>query len=223
LNVELARMLAVNTILPVLLVQMTLHRAGMRWLYTLGITVLVTVLATAIDSRDLIPSPQILWQHFHQTEAIAACGGNPSPKSYCAATLWHLQAALPFISPLPMAYVVVPWLLADAVWVRLDRRWELWARVKPRLERHYRWLRFAVGAACHGVWIGLQLAVGGCMIMYLFDLRRVVQAVLQGNSPWTYGQLVAVMVWVPIVSKYAYFNICEFLVLVLCVDRGNGQ
>ncbi|KUI68946.1 hypothetical protein VM1G_04358 [Cytospora mali] len=211
LNVEVVQMLSINGVLPVLLIQVGLMRLGVRWWYMTTIVVGVFVVALVIATKSLMPDYDTLWAYFKESGPIDLCGGNPSPMTYCLESLDGLNAVLQSMnSGLMLGCVTASVLLLDQIWFSLNSNnrlddalnsWELKNSAVLFLRRRVRPVFMALLWFC--LEFGLLVYVG----IYLKAVIEVLNVVGTESSNWTYGQLIAVMVWAPVVGKYLYFNI----------------
>lgn len=211
INVEIVQMLSINGMLPVLFTQIGLMRFGVRWWYMTAIVGCVFVLALVISQKSLMPDYETLWEYFKSESPIEMCGGNPSPMTYCLSSLSGLNSALKTMnSGLIVGCVVVSFLFLDQCWYslnhdgRMDRmldRWEL-GNSKVLLFRRRVW------PVLSGlVWFCLEFALLVYVGLYMKSLVDVLQFVGTSSGDWTFGQLIAIMVWAPVVGKYLYFNL----------------
>lgn len=211
LNVEVVQMLSINGVLPVLLIQIGLMRLGVRWWYMTSIVVGVFILSLVITTRSLMPDYDTLWAYFKESGPITTCGLNPSPMTYCLDSLNGLNSVLTSMnSGMILGCVAVSVLLLDQIWYsmnsnkRLDQildSWELSSTVVLLLRRRA-WPVFLVL-----LWFSLEFGLLIYVGIYLKAVIEVFKVVETASSNWTYGQLIAVMVWAPVVGKYLYFNI----------------
>lgn len=209
-NSSLVQVLAVSGVLPVLLVQCCLQRSGMRWWYTLCISSLVFVLGMTVDIRGgyLLPPFENVFDYFRKTQAVAECGGNPSPLVYCTGDLQFLVAD---DLGQNVSYWVFPSLLIEQFswWAWRRYAMELKAR---RWEKTRPWARLFRRRLWPGIWflywVALQVVLVIFTAAYFYNIFQLVaETTLLNDQRWTYGQLVALMVWAPILGKYLYFNI----------------
>ncbi|KAL8399748.1 hypothetical protein RB594_000235 [Gaeumannomyces avenae] len=209
-NSSLVQMLAVSGVLPVLLVQCCLQRAGMRWWYTLGISTIVFILGMTVDVRGgyMLPDFQLVFDYFKRVAPVAECGGNPNPLVYCAGDLNFIVSD---DLGQNMSYYVYPSLVVEQaswwLWRRyaMERKARRWERSRPwaRVLRRKVW-----PAVWYFYWLLLQIVLTLFTVLYFFNIFTLVSdSTLVNDQRWTYGQLVAVMVWAPILGKYLYFNI----------------
>lgn len=85
LDSQIVQSLAINGMLPILLVQCLLQRYGMRWWYTFTLLWVTFVLALMVQVREdsLISSFDTLWETFAQDSQVSSCGNNANPMVYC--------------------------------------------------------------------------------------------------------------------------------------------
>lgn len=211
LNVEVVQMLSINGVLPVLFIQIGLMRLGVRWWYMTSIVVGVFILSMVIATRDLMPDYDTLWAYFKESGAIEMCGGNPSPMTYCLNSVNGLNGALQSMnSGLILGCVTVSVLVLDQLWHSANRNGRLddvlneWELSSPRgmFLRRRVWPVF-MGLLWFCLEFGLLIYVG----IYLKATVSILELVGTSASNWTYGQLIAVMVWAPVIGKYVYFNV----------------
>ena len=210
LNVEVVQMLSVNGVLPVLFIQIGLMRLGVRWWYMMSIVVGVFVLSMVIATRNLMPDYDTLWAYFKESGAIEMCGGNPSPMTYCLNSVGVLNPALASMnSGLLLGCVTIAVLVLDQLWHsvnhngRLDDALDEWELSSARglFLRRRVWPVF-IALLWFSLEFGLLIYVG----IYLKATITILDLVGTSASNWTYGQLIAVMVWAPVIGKYVYFN-----------------
>ncbi|KAM3502790.1 hypothetical protein MY10362_004605 [Beauveria mimosiformis] len=199
-----------NGILPMFLVQVCLHNEGIRnWHTFLGFCTeyLLAVVATT-QSISFAGALNL----FRGQRAVAACGGNPSPRTYCASSAGVDGLTLTFF-PHPLVYKLV-FLVLDTVaivalgvdqlaWTlrthRRTRHWSIGAHGLGRwpdgpLKRH--WLRWSAW-----FWHGLEFAYLVINILYLISLSKVISDDSFRANRWSYGQIIAMTVWGPVIVK----------------------
>ncbi|KAK0702203.1 hypothetical protein B0H67DRAFT_558515 [Lasiosphaeris hirsuta] len=206
LNSQLVQVLSINSLFPVLLMQSVLQRAGMRWTYTLVITVTVVIFAIIIHHATMLPSFPILWDHLKTAESIPQCGGNPPLTAHCLKQ--PLNLSLGSIPTIGAAFAMVGILLVDefVYIVRVDSRPKFmpnsakWVMLKP-------WLYGAGVPIFHLIWACTDLALLTIVGLHLCNLLTLATGGTMTSDNWTYGQVVTAMVWTPIFGKYVYYNI----------------
>lgn len=210
-NVQIVQLLSINGMLPVLFTQIGLMRLGIRWWYMMTLVLAVFVLAIYIAQQSLMPDYDTLWTYFKEESAIEMCGGNPSPMTYCLDALEGLNATLNRINTgLVVGCMVIMALLLDQIWFslntkgRMDEGLDNWELTNSRVLFLRR--RVAPVFLCV-MWFGLELAMLIYVGIYLKSVISILKFVGTSASDWTFGQLIAIMVWAPVVGKYLYFNV----------------
>lgn len=210
-NVQIVQLLSINGMLPVLFTQIGLMRLGIRWWYMLTLVLAVFVLAIYIAQQSLMPDYDTLWTYFKEESAIDMCGGNPSPMTYCLDALDGLNATLTRVNAgLVVGCMVIMALLLDQVWFSLNTtgkmdegldNWELTNSKVLFIRRRVAPVFLTV------MWFGLELAMLVYVGLYLMSVIDILKFVGTSASDWTFGQLIAIMVWAPVIGKYLYFNV----------------
>lgn len=211
INIEAVQMLSINGLLPVMFTQIGLMRLGIRWWYLTILMLGVFTLTVCISQKSLMPDYNELWAYFKTQSPISMCGGNPSPMTYCLNSLDGINGALQRMnSGLSVGCGAMPALLADQVWHFLNRhgkmdkaldRWEA-ENDKVLFVRRRVWPMLT-----KVVWFSVEFALLIFVGLYLKSLVDILQFVGTSASNWTFGQLIAIMVWAPVVGKYTYYNI----------------
>lgn len=209
-NVQIVQMLSINGMLPVLFTQIGLMRLRIRWWYMMTLVLCVFVTAIVVSQQSLMPTYTTLWTYFKEESPIEMCGGNPSPMTYCLDSLDGLNATLTTMnSGLVVGCMVVVALLLDQLWHSLnynglmDEGLDAWELSSAKLL----FLRRRVAPVLLGVmWFGLEFALLIYVGIYLKSLIDILKFVGTSASDWTFGQLIAIMVWAPVIGKYIYCN-----------------
>ncbi|OAA71627.1 hypothetical protein ISF_02178 [Cordyceps fumosorosea ARSEF 2679] len=199
-----------NGILPMFLVQICLHNEGIRnWHTFLGFCMEYLLAIVATTQRVSFRGSVDLFRGQH---AVAACGGNPSPRTYCASSAGVDGLTLTFF-PHPLVYklvflvldtVAIAALAADQLaWTlrthQRTRHWTLGAHglgrwPDGRLKRH--WVRWS-----GWFWHGLEFAYLVINVLYLVSLSKVISNDSFQANRWSYGQIIAMTVWGPVIVK----------------------
>ncbi|CAN8102469.1 unnamed protein product [Discula destructiva] len=209
-NVQIVQLLSINGMLPVLFTQIGLMRLGIRWWYMTTLVLAVFVTAIVISQQSLMPDYTTLWTYFKSESAIDMCGGNPSPMTYCLDSLDGLNAKLNKMNDsLVVGCLVITALVFDQVWYSLnngggmDERLDKWELANSKVLFLRR--RVMPMLLCL-MWFGLELALLIYVGIYLKSVVDLLKFVGTSASDWTFGQLIAIMVWAPVVGKYLYYN-----------------
>ncbi|KAK7422724.1 hypothetical protein QQX98_001512 [Neonectria punicea] len=209
-NAAVAYHVSQNGVLPMFLIQICLHHEGIRnWHTFLGFFVeyLLAIIATTqkIYFKDA-------FRLFREQGQLKGCGYNPSPRTYCAATRSVDGVQFSFF-PHPLLYKMV-FLFLDtiAIAVLLVDQFA-WTIRKHHLTKHmrigtYRVGRFpSWGSKKRGLvlkrwfWRILEVTYLVVNILYMISLTKVITAESFAANKWSYGQIIAVTVWGPVIVK----------------------
>ncbi|KAJ4145850.1 hypothetical protein LMH87_004682 [Akanthomyces muscarius] len=213
-----------NGILPMFLVQVCLHNEGIRnWHTFLGFCTEYLLAVVATTQRISFRGSFDLFRGQHE---MAACGGNPSPRTYCASSAGVDGLTLTFF-PHPLMYKLVFLVLDTVAIVALSVDQFAWT-----LRTHHRTRHWAIGA--HGLgrwpdgplkrhwarwsrwfWHGLEFAYLVVNVLYLVSLSKVISGDSFQANRWSYGQIIAMTVWGPVIVK--------LFSLILSGPPKNGQ
>lgn len=216
---------------PVFLIQLVLHRHGNRWWYTMFLTLLDWALLLAV-SRVKEVDASSFQDHLIDNAPIEACGHNPGPMSFCQGeeqrkdlnfftiTIWGRV----------MAHVIAGFLILDWVihivryyWKRAnteERRatYRFLLRRWPRLINSFRAVEsFSTPIAVLWVvevsWILVQFLTVAMMGISLWESIRLLEfhMTAEEQTPWSFGQLIAVTVWLPLLFKFVSLVIGKYL------------
>ncbi|KAF7546385.1 hypothetical protein G7Z17_g8460 [Cylindrodendrum hubeiense] len=209
-NAAIAYHVSQNGVLPMFLIQICLHHEGIRnWHTFLGFFVeyLLAVVATTqkIYFKDA-------FKLFSSQSQLKGCGYNPSPRTYCAATAGVDGMQFSFF-PHPLLYKMVFLVLDTIAIVVLIVDQFAWTMRKHRVTQHmrigtYRIGRFpSWGRKRRGLllkrwfWRILEVAYLIVNILYMISLTKVITAESFAANKWSYGQIIAVTVWGPVIVK----------------------
>ncbi|OAA49680.1 hypothetical protein NOR_01603 [Metarhizium rileyi] len=200
-----------NGILPMFLIQICLHNEGIRnWHTFLGFFVEYLLAIVATTQKVYFHDAFNL---FKQESKIDACGQNPSPRSYCASTQGVEGLKLSFF-PHPLLYKMV-FLVLDTIAIIILVFDQLsWTLRTHRLTKHISIRGYQIGRAPNCAWLGpawvhfkqwvwftLEVMYLVINILYLISLVRVISADSFQANKWSYGQIIAMTVWGPVIVK----------------------
>lgn len=204
--------MAVNGVLPVLFFQVCLQGKKMRSWYTVSLTTLCVVLSFVCLKNN----PRPFRETFGDLVASSRtdeCGGNPHLKTMCYYFRWKgngdfslLELTQPILPVHILEILILPVLIVDHILFLLSEQAQdsgpRWADAKPLRRAHDVWAR--VRAA---VWLALRLVMLAFMFIYLATILKLLYRLPSFSGFWSFGQIVALVVWAPVVWKYAYFSI----------------
>jgi len=195
---SLLRSITVSSILPVLLLQSSLQQSRMRWPYTLVLTMAVCIPAVIIHFRSMLPPLPVLQGRLKDSEPIAQCGGNPSLTAYCLDAMPYVQVPV-ILGILPLSFTTVTILVVDQIVHSLRpskaRFWPLWSGI------------------VHVLLVVLEAGLLAGVMLHLRNILGLASNISLAESQFTYGQYLASMVWVPVLGRFVYYNICKFTLL----------
>lgn len=198
---SLLRSVAVSSILPVVLLQSSLHQSNMRWSYTLLLTIAVCIPAVIVHLRSDLPKLGDMQARLKHTEPVMECGGAPSLVSYCLEAMPYVRIPV-IMGVLPLAFVTVALLVADQA---LHSHRVVAITRKPRARRLRRIGVGIVRALLSAVDAGLLAGIG----LHMGNILGLMNNTDVAAGEFTYGQYLASMVWVPVLGKFVYYNICK--------------
>ncbi|EHK43904.1 hypothetical protein TRIATDRAFT_86991 [Trichoderma atroviride IMI 206040] len=209
-NGAVAFHVSLNGVLPMFLVQVCLHNEGIRnWHTFLGFC--AEYLLAIIASTQKI-SFSSTFDLFKQQHSIEECGGNPSPRTYCAATHGVSGLSLTFF-PHPLFYKVVFLALDSVTFIALVIDQLSWTLRKHRRTKHLRFGRWTPGRWPENrlqrhwkkfakyFWRVLEILYFFINILYMVSLVTVISAKSFEANKWSYGQIIAITCWGPVIVK----------------------
>lgn len=217
-NAAVAYHISQNGVLPMFLIQVCLHNEGIRnWHTFLGFLVEYLLAIVATTQKVGFKSAIALFKHQNE---IAECGGQPSPRTYCAARSGHEGLQINFF-PHPLLYKMV-FLAVDSITVLVliidqvmwtfrkhhktkDLKWGSWRPgrgPKGKLQRHWNYTK---------TWFWRMLEVTYLVVnfLYLVSLIKVINGENFAANRWAYGQIIAMTVWGPVVVKLFDLIFCK--------------
>lgn len=210
MNAATAYHVSLNGVLCIFLIQVCLHNEGIRnWHTFLGF--FVEYLLAAIATTQKV-SWQAAFELFKTQGSLESCGGNPSPRTYCATTKGADGYKLTFF-PHPLFYKIIFLTLNTITMVALFVDQIAWTTRSHHRTRHIRIGRHRIGRWPDGpfkrywvhiktwFWRSIEISYVVTSILYLVSLLQVVNAHSFGSAKWTYGQIIAMTVWGPVIVK----------------------
>ncbi|KAI1109242.1 hypothetical protein F5Y14DRAFT_433347 [Nemania sp. NC0429] len=217
LSSAIINVLGVNGAYTILLCQVCLQRQGMHWWYIFILMTLVFALAQAIVAKGatLLPSTEALWEKLKDDHPIYACGGNPSPMTYCQPPLGFTAALTTGTEGRHVFTIFGSLAYAGLFFDQLSYAFPRWVSIfsnkcekMGEKTRAVRLLRRAWPWICHAYWFSIHVVLLLGTILYFAILLEVVpRAGIGDSAKWSFGQLIAVLVWAPTIVKYIYFCI----------------
>lgn len=233
LNQSITGFIIYSAYQPIIIVQLSIHRVSMDSIYTLVFSTTALVLAAvAATLTEAPPSIERFRAMFSKDRGLAECGGHPSLRAMCAPTtdpsrgLLGVSLAAPsYFAWVCVGVLVYLWYLKllrrrsykwaqssfDSVLARARRTDGFWAKALPILKKCLSVVRAAFK-----------------LLLFVFQIRLAISTVYSFNiiinevkgfsdtdydRHWNLGQVVALLAWVPVISKYTYTLICKLLPL----------
>lgn len=210
-NAAIAFHVSQNGILPMFLIQICLHHEGIRnWHTFIGFAIEYILAVVATTQKIYFKN---VFNLFKDQNQIEACGFNPSPRTYCAATR-SLDTQLSFF-PHPLLYKMVFLVLDTIAMVTLILDQLAWTLREHRVTGNIQIGKYRVGRwpdgkmKKHGLrmkqwfWRILEVAYLTVNILYMVSLIQVINSESFAANKWSYGQILAVTVWGPLIVKFA--------------------
>ncbi|KAK2597574.1 hypothetical protein N8I77_012353 [Diaporthe amygdali] len=231
---QLVQILAVNSIIPLLLLQSMIQRgtreelakqhkrcqrSPLAW-YTFFLVWITVILSTVVHARrnELIAHYEDLFDRFKKNTAVDACGSNPNPMVYCNV---DNDLVTRFNAGIDIIYTSISLLTIDFLAFQVPN-WQQWhplqkmkgamnptqAQMFEQFRTNY-WPLFT-----KAVWFLLESALLASSALYLSDMLTITHLMNGGENSWgaanswgswSFGQLIAVMVWVPTLFKLIFY------------------
>lgn len=220
-NQELVGNLGLSGAAPIILTQLTLDRLGMNSVYSLTCSTLSLVVAGVVLTQLREFGADRVHEMFSKTEGIDECGGYPSLRTFCVA---RSSAPDPTTAS---AAKIFPWLaLLFVLWcvkiasmaARARGTYPGRAR-KQRLEEVFALSRRATATEWakdivpRVVKLAVLVAHGVIVALLYSNLDFIAMSRAHSGDEdggWNVGQIIAMLIWVPVLAKYLYTVLCKF-------------
>ena len=200
------------------LIQICLHNEGIRNTHTFLGFCIEYILAIVAASQKVYFRD--VFELFRSQATMDACGGNPSPRTYCAAIGAVDGLQLSFF-PHPLLYKLVFLILDSIAIIVLIIDQVAWTLRNHHRTRHIRFGSYHVGRWPEGklkphwvrckkwFWRGLEIIYVVVNILYMVSLIKVIKAESFVQNRWSYGQIISMTVWGPVIVKLFDLVLCE--------------
>ncbi|KAM5347237.1 hypothetical protein ACJ41O_010242 [Fusarium nematophilum] len=228
-NMRISQAIITIGMFPLVVLQSMLQSSGSSSGYTLLFTVVDWILVLFVQYGQEVDA-RARWSTIQASAVIPACGDKPGPMAYCARPLERTTHGA-FQSGVPasqgFAYFMVPILMLD--WARrfLSRRpgGSLGGRVFAALRGAFEPLmaifrkfdrtskfrrRFGSNPISAGIRVAVEVVSLAMLVLGFTALLLVFRDLYKSDSDrssWSFGQLAALAIWLPVVSKFTYFLI----------------
>lgn len=215
LNSQVVQVLAISGLSPLLLVQCLLQRYGMRWWYTFTLLWVTIVLALVVSAKrgKLLLKFDTLWKIFTEHSSVSSCGGIANPMVYCDTdSMFWEDSILESVE----LYFAVSMLTIDFLAPTVKRLRPIKAALSllailEEQSRVYAWLRRKLWPLfLQLLWFVLEYSLVVLVAAYFKTLMDITMTMNSGANTWgswSFGQLISVMVWVPLLFKFVYYNV----------------
>ncbi|KAF5580305.1 tol [Fusarium subglutinans] len=197
---------------PIILGQISLRRAELDSMYYLLLSTLALVLAGVAADTAANPDPDRIYKMFQGQNTLEECGGHPSLRTFCVeereSIYWYVFPAgsiYAFLGLLAILWWAKIWTLCNSPALFLQKHKSL---SKRQLEA-WEWIKWILIKAAL---FAIHIAEAGALACICFGLAVIraplLNLLLRGETgTWSVGQLVAVLIWAPVISKYAHLAI----------------
>ncbi|KAK1654200.1 hypothetical protein BDP81DRAFT_445097 [Colletotrichum phormii] len=213
-DVGVAKVFASANTLLVLITQAIMQRRGMYWWYTFILTVIVYVLCAIIQMISL-PTPSFLSD---PDPKFADCGGRHSILQTCVQAEYggdyyiyggYLRSSDQSIQFFIYTSIMV-FLTADHLG-HVPRLGKMMSSATQALRGRKiqipAWVLKTFSVLGKILWFLLVALMAYTLLFNIVQVHSFVRETLRSKEQWTFGQVVAVLVWAPVLSKYIYYNI----------------
>lgn len=207
MDLRAARTVVSGGTLMALLTQTIIQRRGMHWWYTLVLTVIVGGLGIAV--QFLVPRTK----GWTTLPSKTGCGTyTPSILALCPGGGQSLRFGYDddeYLLFLALYAVGTLFLIAD----HLRHAPQLLSKLdglRDTTNRFWVFLLKSSYVTWNLAWFILNIVLFGSLLSNATYIFGEVGNTLSEMEKWTFGQVVAVLPWAPVVAKYIYYNICKF-------------
>ncbi|KAF4451830.1 hypothetical protein FALBO_16264 [Fusarium albosuccineum] len=199
---------------PIILTQMSLRRADLDSIYYLILSAVTLVLEAVASDTAIRPEADKVYRMFKGLNNQPACGGNPSLRTFGVDTDYD-----PYFGPLGSTTIYVYLgLLGVLWWVRF---WE-WLSATERFQLKFN--RLSKTSNIIYVRTAYTLSKMARILIFAAEFSAIlimgfgvasVHSALAGtldqsdSGSWSVGQVIALMIWAPLLSKYLHLIIHE--------------
>lgn len=218
--------------LPIIITQVSLCHLRIDSVYTLVLST-VAILLSAIASYPAFPDIEMVYEMFKDQSTLEQCGNRPSLTTYCVThtsgeVLTRAYGSTNGGESLFFAVKYANFLTLLILWVRKGHRevastrtsWfqskclSIQSRLQPKsaesFKTHAAWIPRAgriLRWTTTGFLVFVEAATATFIATSLGFLRSVILS--DTTTTWNIGQIIAMLVWAPVLLKYIYTSICE--------------
>ncbi|KAF4891425.1 hypothetical protein CGCF415_v013382 [Colletotrichum fructicola] len=205
-----AKLFQAGNTFVVLLVQAEQQRQRMHWWYTYLLTLIVCVFFVAIQRIGLE-------SEFIGSEELPECSFKlPSILKTCDYGVGvyiptFQEAAMEDSSDFSLSIVLISLSFITLDQVAQTPRLRNWGvDVWQSTSKAVKWMTKFGSVVWSLLWLVMNCSLASLLLSTTDTILREVGGSLSEKDNWTFGQIVAVLLWAPVVFKYIYLNICEW-------------
>lgn len=194
------------------LTQAGLRHAHLGSFYSLFWATLAAGFAAAAGAMVIPSDVELVNKFFRESDepGVKECGGNASLRQLCLADIvrFDIESMLVRATSVVMITLVLLWLDASIpLMVGPKRRWSKEKTMSETLGI----LLAALPAVIQAILVVLELLLVAFTLISCIEMTKPTLASRNGPwDSWTIGQIIAMLIWAPIISKYIYLVICKF-------------
>ncbi|KAF2095264.1 hypothetical protein NA57DRAFT_59999 [Rhizodiscina lignyota] len=208
-DLSAVQMLAIAGAQSILLTQINLRRAKLSSVYSLVLATVASVLAYVVLERATNPNNDQAYRIFAGQHPIDECGGNPSLRTFCLKQESEFYSALHWMLP-QAALLALLW--GNKLWV--ETTGTTWYKKRLNKLSYTKQETIAWTERICSVVVTLYFAGEEIFTVYLLETSMLGSMIsdtfaLRSLPQWSIGQVIAVLVWAPVLSRYLYLVIRE--------------
>jgi hypothetical protein len=210
-NQQRSRSLEIMGSIPVILIQLVLSRVQSHDYYSLMLTIVVEILASVATARSVERDGDKLHNLFKGQNPVDQCGGNPSIRSFCRPTMD--DSIFPVTWQLNLVLLVPAGILCRKIWKDVSRtEWFKKQKAGVSHEKQTTMSAIILVASKVGVIILVLAEIAMVAVIGIFcDILASIirRSPLRSIAGWNIGQVIAVFLWAPVISKYLWLILCK--------------
>lgn len=225
-NQQWIRQSAHFVLLPIVLNQLSLRRMCRSSVYSLLLCAVVLIMGAAVIYKTALSYQQDkLWGMFSSKFSVQECGYNTSLRAYCSgSSSFYL---LPGPSVMPWIFVLYGVLVLEKVAIAVSgsKQYKVWHE-SPAVFKIMDTTRLGAAVVLPVFYFASEIA----LLVFIGKACYLISHMVTPGEDWNIGQLVAALIWAPVVAKYLYQILCMFFlprnphifkVLKACRDFAN--
>lgn len=210
-NQQRSRSLEIMGSIPVALIQLVLSRVQPHDYYSLILTIIVGILASVATARPVERDADKLHNLFKGQNPVDQCGGNPSIRSFCLPTMdgsiisvtWHLNLVL----------LVLAGITCRKIWKDVSRT-EWFKKQKAGVSHENQTIKSSIILVASKAAIVMLMLAEIAMVAIIGIFCDILASIikrspLRSTAGWNIGQVIAMFLWAPVLSKYLWLILCK--------------